>query len=395
MLRFRKLLPLLLLGLLLLAGGLWLFTGVRTESPAERVYSTALDAARRGDQSSATEALQRAILLDPASGTFHADLGVLYLQQGDANRAIPELQSAAFLAPEHPHVYCRLAQALVEEHRRSEALSALETALRKTPNCPIALSVRGEQRLRDDNLTGALEDFQRVLQLDPASPIAYEKIGYIDLSTQKPEETIAIVQKGLAKYPDRPGLHALLGSAYALHPEDPHSAFLAEQHLRLALPGNPDAAQIYTSLGQLYLATNRLADARAQFGEALKRSPYLKDALYGMSQVANREGKSEERDRLLRKFSEISVWNRKLGELRALAAAQPQNAIVRMNIARMLADKNISRDAIKTLDEVVELDPARREARELRARMYAETGQMDRAADESAVANRLPLLAAR
>ena len=395
MLRLRKLLPLLLGGLLLLAGGLWLFTGARPEGPAEHAYSTALDAARRGDQPSATESLQQAILLDPSSGTYHADLGVLYLQRGDANRAIPELQAAAFLAPDHPHVYCRLAQALVEEHRRTEALGALEIALRKTPDCPIALSVRGEQRLRDDNLSGALEDFQRVLKLDPASPIAYEKIGYIDLSTQKPDETIAIVQKGLEKNPNRPGLHALLGSAYAKHPEDPHSAFLAEQHLRLALPGNPDAAEVCNSMGQLYLATNRLPEARTQFQEALRRSPYLKDALYGMAQVARRDGQAAEARRLLATFAQVQTWNRRLAELQAQAAAHPQEIPIRMKIARMLADKNIARNALKTLDEVVELDPARREARELRARMYQQTGQMERAADESAVANRLPLLAAR
>lgn len=382
-------------GALTAALGVWIAISWRHAGPAERVYSSALDAARRGDSGTAMSALQSAVMLQPSNGDYHADLGVLYLQRGDASRAVPELQAAAYLAPEHPHVYCRLAQALVEEHRRADALDAVAAALRKTPDCPIALSVRGEQLLRDDNLSGALADFERVIRLDPGSALAYEKIGYIHLSTQKPDEAMAVLLKGLANNPNHPGLHALLGTAYAKHPDDPHSAALAEQHLRLAFAGNPDAASVHTTLGELYLSTKRASEAGAQFQEALRLSPYRKEALYGMAEVLRRAGKAAESRRYLATFQRIQVWSRQMNELQAQAAAHPEDLESRLKIARMQMDKNIDKEALRTLDEATAIDPARRVTRELRAEVYRRLGQHEKAAAESAVADRLPVLASR
>lgn len=382
-----------LLGLLVLLGGLamarWLTTPPK--GPAGHAYDQAFREAEKGDFAAAIAGLKKAVLLDPGNGEYHADLGDLYLRTGDFEAAIAELQAAAYLTPQRPHVFCQLAQAYVEERRRAEALDALDLALKSTPDCAHALSVRGEQFLRDDNLKDALAAFQQVIRVAPDFTLAYQKSGYILLATNRVDEALKTLQQGLQTSPADPGIHALLGEAHARRAHDPRARQLAEYHYRLALPNNPDSGKIHAAMGQLYLASGQLEPARGEFQQAVLLQPYLNEALYGLVQIARREGKQAEAAQLQKRYEEGQAFVRRLGDLTARAQSAPQSLALRLELARIYLRAGLLKDAGRVLDAATALDPANHEARELRGQWYQRVGKGARASREFAVAAKLPL----
>lgn len=358
--------------------------------PGLAAAKLAQQSAMRGELPTAIQHWRQAVIAEPGNGDYHGELGNAYLSAHDYDLAVAELQAAAYLHPQRPHVYCQLAQALVEEHRRSEALEALAVALKSTPDCPLALSVKGEQALRDDNLKEALPAFQRVIQLQPDFALAYQKVGYLLLSLNRPEEALQVLEKGLTISSGNPGFHALLGEAYARKPSDPRAIERAQQHYQAALTNNPEAAKAHAALGKLYLRSNDLDAARKAYGNALALQPYLGDALYGMSQVARRQGRSAEAAGYLKVLDAGHTMERTIRDLQARALADSTNVDLRVRIAKECLHYGLTDEAGRALEEAVTLDPSRRDVREIRAQWYRTTGLGERAIAEAAVASQLP-----
>jgi tetratricopeptide (TPR) repeat protein len=382
----------LLLGLLALvaaAGAARVFLAPRP-GPAAIVAREAERLAEQGDPNRALLYWKQAVLQEPGNGDYYGELGNAYLTLRKPDLAASALQMAAYFQPRRPHVFCQLAQALVEERRRDEALEAVETALKMTPECPLALSVKGEQALRDDNLKDALPAFQQVLRLQPDNRLAYQKLGYILLSTQRYDEAREVLERGLARGFSDPGMHALLGEVYSQKGQDPAAQRLAEQHFLQALNNNPEEAKARADLGKLYLRLNRLSDAETQYRKALDLRPYLGDALYGMAQVARRQGHAAQASGYLRILTQGQEMERTVRDLQARALRDRNNIALRLRITRVCLDNGLLKEAGRTLDELVTLAPDHREARELRARWYSLSGMSERASKEAAIASRLP-----
>lgn len=383
-----KLLLGILIAVIVVAVGRW---ATAPRPGPGHVYAMAAErSAEQGNQDEAIARWKQAVMAEPDNGDFHGELAAAYLALGKHDLAAAQLQMAAYYRPQRAHVYCQLAQALVEERRRDEALEALEKALRDTPDCPLALSVQGEQFLRDDNLKEALSAFERVIHLQPGFALAYQKAGYILLSTNRTEEALEVLQRGQIISPDDPGLHALLGQAHAQRPNDPEARRLTEEHLQQALKNNPEAAKAHAALGRLYLRSNDLEAAREQYQKALALQPFLGDGLYGISQVARRQGRAEEAERYLKVLKEGQEMERTIRDLQARALAQPENVDIRLRIARECLRNGLLSEAGRALDQGVAADPGRRDLRELRARWYLLSGKEERAARESSIASRLP-----
>ena len=344
----------------------------------------------QGNLLAAVSYWKQAVLLEPANGDYHGELGNAYLTQGNADLAAASLQMAAYFTPDRPHVFCQLAQALVEERRRDEALQILEIALTRTPDCPLALSVKGEQFLRDDNLKEALPAFQRVLQLQPEFALAYQKTGYILLSLHRLDEAEEVLKQGLKLSPGDPGIHALLGELYSQRPQSEGTVAAAERHFLQAMEGNPDKAKANTDLGRLYLRAGRVADAAKRYRAALDARPYMGDALYGMAQVARRQGRPQEAAQHLATLARGQRMERQVQDLRARAGAEKANVSIRLRIARLCLDHGLLKEAGRALDEALALAPENRRTRELRAEWYRASALGERAAREAAIANRLP-----
>src|SRR5436190_1845656 len=159
-----------------------------------------------------------------------------------------------------------------EAARMEAAVRSIQAALKREPGCARAHLVAGEQWLRDDDLTHALADFREAARLAPASPVAFQRAGYILLDLDRPVEAEKVLLDGLRAGPDDIGLHVQLGRLYALRGTDRAALALAESHYLRALPGNPNAAVVKASLGEVAMQAGKPEEARRWWESALQEN---------------------------------------------------------------------------------------------------------------------------
>jgi tetratricopeptide (TPR) repeat protein len=357
--------------------------------PGHAVYLKGIAAAESGDSALAVHNLRRAVMAEPGNGDYHAELGNLQLKANRPDLALVELQEAAFLSPDRPHLFCQLAQTMVDLRRRKEAVEALEEALRRTPDCAHALGVKAEQDLRDDNLKGALETYRRLVAVAPGLTMAHQKVGYLLLAVDQVDEAIRFLEKAAAQFPSDPALNALLGDAYSRRKGSDGSTDEAIRYLKRAAAANPGAPDAHVALGKLYLRKGDLPAARKEYEAALASHPGHMMAQYGLSQVASREGKPAESAALLRAYQATQLLSRQITEMQAQADARPGDLEPQLRIAKLCLQHGLTDRAARALETAVQADPSRREARELRARLYRSVGRQSLAAQEEAVASAL------
>lgn len=397
--------------LLLVVGlglGAWKLNGTAAPKGAGgQQFQAAEQALKQGDTNAAETSLQAAVLNEPTNGSYHARLGELQLRQNQGEEAVAELQAAVHFSPKAPHLFCKLARALLLEGRIDEVGEAAETELKQDPKCPDALYARGELKRRTGQNAEALADFQQSLGLKAGFPLAAAGAGALLLEEGKADEARGVLEAGLKTSPNDRGLHALLGEAL-LRSTDPQAAVTAKEHLRKALPplpgdplppdGNsmeaatepPDPAKIHAALGQLSFKAGDMADARDEYSRALLSDSTLTEALDGQAEVAEREGKADAAANYRKRSAAVKAKRVALAGLRKQALATPNDAALQLRVARLALDAGAQKEAAEALDAAVRADPGRREARELRAKYYQESGQEARASREYKIAYSLP-----
>jgi predicted Zn-dependent protease len=314
----------------------------------------------------------------------------LYLLQKSLPAAIQALETACYLAPRNAEPRMRLAQAYVDVRSYEEARRAIDEAIRLDPKSAYALSVRGELLLRQDRLKDSLVDFRAAIQLDPEFILAYLKAGFILNELQRSAEAIQVLEAGLKRDPNNPGLHFQLAESYFSQPQNPKATELAEQQYRLALPNNPSVANVYARLGELAQRRGDDAAAREQWEEALRLSSTETTALYGLAQLEARAGNRTRSAELTRRLTSIRSSLAQLNELQAKTETDPRNAALAIRAVRLALTGRLYAEASRQIERAVRWNPDNRALRELRGQLYLEQGKLEDARAEFAVAERLP-----
>jgi len=103
------------------------------------------------------------------------------------------------------------------------------------------------------------------------------------------DRAIAELNSALAKRPDNPYAHALLGWAYA----EKDDRERAEREYRRTLQLQPENVSVKVRLAQLYLKSDRVDEAEELFGQALQRDRRNAEALAGTGFIALSRGDTE------------------------------------------------------------------------------------------------------
>jgi len=149
---------------------------------------------------------------------------------------------------------------------------------------------KGLGQFTSKNYELAIGSFERSIRLSPgteAAVNAYDYMARAQLSQGNKDAAIQSYQKALKIDPARDDLHALLGNIYTT--EERLSDAAAEYEL--AVTNNPSAANRY-SLGQGYLATGRLDEAKAQFELVKQLSPKEAFGSFGLGLVYAKQEKN-------------------------------------------------------------------------------------------------------
>jgi tetratricopeptide (TPR) repeat protein len=201
---------------------------------------------------------QKAVTDQPSDARAHRILGRVLLQAKESDSACEELERAVAIDPDFTNGYALASAYLV--NRQKEKAAAIFMEMQQSLGDNPALHMQfglayGNAGFPED----AEQEFQKTIAEDPKLPGAHYSLGasYL-LSAGEIDYPQAVeeFQKELQINPDDFLSHAQLGyiALSQHHPQD------AERELKRAATLNPTDADVFMSLGQLYVETGRTAD---------------------------------------------------------------------------------------------------------------------------------------
>jgi predicted TPR repeat methyltransferase len=258
-----------------------------------------------GQQGRFTEALiplQAALLLDPASPTFHNSLGNVEKHLGHIEQAIFHYQEALKsplassavhnnlgtllqrkkewaeasecyrkaleIRPEYADAHYNLSMVLTEQGQYAEAITHLELTLTHQENHPQAHFHLAQLLLQQQRPEQAIAHCQHRLQIDPNHIETHHQLAVAFTQQNCWEEAIAHYQKTLSLKPDHDEALHNLGALYVVQ-RKPELALTCYLKL-LEIAPNFDA---YYNIGVIYLYQDRHQDAINYLSEALRLEP--------------------------------------------------------------------------------------------------------------------------
>jgi tetratricopeptide (TPR) repeat protein len=164
---------------------------------------------------------------------------------------------------------------------KEKAVSCYKAAVDLTPDSAPAMNNLAVMDIRDGNLADAEELLHRSLKADNSMNVARYNLAEIYLRAGKMEEAIELLKENIEKSPRDPYTNYRLGMIYFTQKKNDE----AEECFKKAISYKKDYFEPRLSLISLYLAANRIEDAKALLKDSNLIFPenaklkYLGDAL--------------------------------------------------------------------------------------------------------------------
>jgi tetratricopeptide (TPR) repeat protein len=228
-----------------------------------------------GDWNEAILRLQEVIQLDATPQAYY-HLGEAYRFKGDYSSAIQAYESALGVDPAFGAAYVGIARARLAINPNANVMSFLDEAVRLDPNFGEAYLERALVKARENNMTGALQDLAEADRRMPNSPVVYYQLaqarireGDLDLALSAARRANELDVTDLPTY-------LLLGQIYAAQGDEEEAVKALDTYLKY----RPDDAGTYLLLGKLYFENGQYEETVENMDKALardrnQREPYL------------------------------------------------------------------------------------------------------------------------
>ena len=262
---------------------------------------------RRGDLAQAIAWYKEAIDANPKFAEAYNNMGVALHRLGHLNIALAQFEAALSLNPNYAQAYFNCGNALLDEGQIEEAQMAYEKALTLKPDYTTArnnlanlLQSIGEYQTaialyrqsiaqtpnsanahmnlanllqEQGNLDGAMVHYSKAIELDPHNPTLLHNIALAQTQTGNSEQAIQTHYQVLRLKSQHAESHHQLGCL--LKAERPTAALA---HFQQAITYQPDFAEAFDSIGQIWRDRMEIPAAISSFRQAVKLDPDFADA---------------------------------------------------------------------------------------------------------------------
>jgi tetratricopeptide (TPR) repeat protein len=149
---------------------------------------------------------------------------------------------------------------------------------------------------------GAIRTMQRIVAQFPLETEAYTRLARLLYGEERPQETIAVVERGLAVDPDFGDLYNVLGICY-LGLERYDEAIAAHQRYAQLAPNEPNA---HDSLGMSFQQSGRYESAAAEYNIALSLDPEFEPAIIHLGDVHFQQGRYRDALRQYQRYIQVT-----------------------------------------------------------------------------------------
>ena len=284
-------------------------------------------------------------------------------------------------------------RAFMADGNYEKARLELKNATQIEPELVEAIYLMGQLMERMQSFRDAANGYRRVLELDPDHHEARVRLGHLYLLAGAFEEVRTLVEEGLARVPEHPGLLTLRGSVRAR--DGDQDGALADG--LAAVRFGPDNVEAVGLLSALYRAMNRVEDAIDVLKDGIGRKPDYVPMRVVLASIHAERGDRGEAERLLREsialepdafvhrarlatfYSDIRQPDRAEAVLHEAVAHAPKDIAPKLAVVEfMLRTKDIDA-AEESLRRFIEEDPASLGLRTALAGLYETTNRLEQA----------------
>jgi len=273
------------------------------------------------------------------SAEAHWRMGLLLERRGDEARAETELRRSIALDPDHAPAHLELARWAFAERHYGEALRQLDRVIRRDPTNAEALE---------------------------ALSLAHRSLGHLDQAEQYAHEAVRLA-------PHSANAWQALG-AVLKDRATPADLARAEPAFRQAVRLDPASSDLHDQLGQIAFSRGDYAGAAAELQRAIDLQPLNRLAYPTLMQCYRRLGETARADRLAVEYRKIDAMDLATAPLEYSVWAMPQNAALRLRLARLYRQYGRPDLALGQVERVLELNPGRSEAWRLREELKRSHG---------------------
>lgn len=266
---------------------------------AEALHRVALGRSNIGEVAKALPLLQEAQSLVPSDVDLRVDYAEACRRAGDLQKAKSLAQDALAAEPTNAKAHLTLGRVLSALGQHPAAIEQFEAAVGIQPNFENGLALADEY-LRARDLSKATKIFSEMLAAYGDSPAAGVTVGTAYAERGYPDQAIAEFKKVIAKHPEYPGAHYSLGAAYLVGASDAMYPQAAEQ-FRQELALNPNDYLSRYQLGYIELSRHQLKEAEGDLTRAAALDPTNPDAFLSLGQVYVETNRTAEAETALRK----------------------------------------------------------------------------------------------
>lgn len=317
-------------------------------------------AARAGDFVRARQALEAALRLRPDDPAVLFELGSAHAASGDSPRAVFLLARAQNQAPLHPAIALSLARAAEDAGYFGDATLAFDRYLQLQP---ADLTAQRDRAYAVAHTTARRQEGLLVLEAyvasQPQDPIGHFQLAQLCWKAD-PESSLAHLAEAVRLNPALAPAHT--ARAWLLHRLGRDEDAIA--HLETALKLNPKDVRALDQYGLVLLTLDRPTQAEKAFRQAAEIDPTGWEVRLHLGRILMEQGQEQEAQRWLEQYQRLRPARqrdprrepgmidlatmsqperraREIVRFRAMVAARPDDALLRLHLANLLlADGN-------------------------------------------------------
>ena len=258
-------------------------------------------------------------------------LGEAYDKDGNPEKAYSAYTRAIELEPRSEEGYIALSDFAAAHHNDEFALKTLAQGLERIPGSSRLLLQQGTIWALEMNLPQAEECFRQASLSDPQASLPLLALGLSQMQAGKLSVAADTFRQAARKDPKdfRPEYFYALTLVRAGGRSDPARRKEIIASLERAIALNPGDAESRVALGQTYQSADQLDLAAKELRKALDLEPANPTALYQLSAIYRKQGKTDAAQQLLRKFEEVKAKTSQDEELERKALVQIMKTVTR------------------------------------------------------------------
>jgi tetratricopeptide (TPR) repeat protein len=183
--------------------------------------------------------------------------------------------------PTLPGLREKLVDLYLRKQDRNKAAHQLEELVRQNPTSPQAYYVLGSLAYEDRKFKEAIEYFNKTILLNPAFQQAYYDLAGALISSNKPQDALAVIERAHQKFPENFVSEFFTGLAYSRMKEYTNAVkhFEGAEIIARATETNRLTHIFYYQLGSTYERIQKFDVAETYFRKSLAISPDYTEAL--------------------------------------------------------------------------------------------------------------------